>query len=229
MLLLGRLAPGPNGWVLGLWGISLAVMVTLAVMSLRSLIVGSDRPRLDGEIFLPMVTAPLVVSLTASEIGFGGAGVAPLWIAATLWPLLVALLSASLAIAGSPSRIKLPTLAIPSGSPALAGSAWFAFNGRVVDFGAVSLAGLALVAVVVQLGAVLKYAKLSWSPAFWAFTFPAAAVVGFCASLAHIAGSAGGVVVAWVGIGLLTAFVVSLIGSPYASAGRDRLRRRHMR
>lgn len=222
MLVLGQIAPWAPEWVLGAWAVSLAVIVVIGVMSLHSRIAHRARFRIDGEIFLPAVTAPLVVSLTAGQIGLGDGGVILLCVGVAFWLPLVVLLLGSLATTGWPPSVKVPTLAIPSGSPALAGSAWMTLNGGVVDTAVIGFGGLAIVAVVVQLAAVRAYVKVRWSPSLWAFTFPSAALVGYAGSVAKIAGSTTGTVFATVGASLLTVFVLSLIAFPYVSRCRRR-------
>ena len=67
-------------------------------------------------------------------------------------------------------------LAIDVAPPALAGLAYFEITGGRIDFLARALGGFAVLMVVVQLRFIPVYLRLSLTPAFWAFTFPYAAV-----------------------------------------------------
>jgi len=70
----------------------------------------------------------------------------------------------------------IPTMAIESAPPVLTGVAYFAINGGRVDFVARALGCYAIVMALVQLRLIPVYARLSYSPGFWAFTFSYAIV-----------------------------------------------------
>jgi tellurite resistance protein len=69
----------------------------------------------------------------------------------------------------------LPTLAIELAPPAVAGVAYFALGGRASSLLACVLGGYAVLMALVQLRLLPLYARLSFSPGFWAFTFSYAA------------------------------------------------------
>jgi tellurite resistance protein len=76
----------------------------------------------------------------------------------------------------------VPTMAIETAPPAVAGLAWFALAGpggpgRTASMIAFVLGGYAVLMVLAQLRLSLVYSRLSFSPGFWAFTFSCAAVV----------------------------------------------------
>jgi len=70
----------------------------------------------------------------------------------------------------------LPTLAINVAPAAVASLAYFAIDGDRVDFVAAIIGGYGLLMALAQLPLTPMYARLSFSPATWAFTFCWAAV-----------------------------------------------------
>jgi tellurite resistance protein len=66
-------------------------------------------------------------------------------------------------------------MAIEMAPPAVAGLAYFALSGGALDPFSYGLAGFAVLMAVVQLRLIPVYAKLKFSPGFWAFTFSYAA------------------------------------------------------
>jgi tellurite resistance protein len=69
-----------------------------------------------------------------------------------------------------------PTLALEAGPPMVAGVAYHSLHGGSIDTLAAALGGYAILMVLLQLRLASIYRGLSFSPAFWAFTFPAAAI-----------------------------------------------------
>jgi len=67
------------------------------------------------------------------------------------------------------------TLAVELAAPAVAGSAYFALTGGSRNFIACALGGYAVLMAVTQLRFVPLYARLRFSPGFWAFVFSYAA------------------------------------------------------
>jgi tellurite resistance protein len=69
----------------------------------------------------------------------------------------------------------VPTLAIESTPPAIAGVAYFALTGVTIDFTAAALGGYAALMALAQLRFVPLYARLRFSAGLWSFTFAYAA------------------------------------------------------
>jgi tellurite resistance protein len=74
----------------------------------------------------------------------------------------------------------LPTIAIELAPPVVAASSWFAINGGRVDTTAAVISGFALLMVLAQLRLISLYRTAPFGPAYWAFSFPAAAAVTLC-------------------------------------------------
>jgi tellurite resistance protein len=70
----------------------------------------------------------------------------------------------------------LPTLAIESAPPAMAGVAYWAVTGGVPDAFAYGLAGYAALMAVIQLRFLPTYRRLQFGPGMWAFTFAYSAI-----------------------------------------------------
>ena len=71
----------------------------------------------------------------------------------------------------------LPTIAIELAPPVVAASSWFAINGGRVDTTAAVISGFAVLMVLAQLRLIPLYRTAPFGPAYWAFSFPAAAAV----------------------------------------------------
>ncbi len=71
----------------------------------------------------------------------------------------------------------VPTLAILLAPPVVAGFAYAEMTHDRIDFVARALGGYAILMALVQLRFIPIYARLKFSPGFWAFTFPYAAAV----------------------------------------------------
>jgi tellurite resistance protein len=70
----------------------------------------------------------------------------------------------------------MPTIAIEVAPAAVATQAWLALHGDRIDAVAAALGGYGLLMVIAQLRLLPAYARLSFVPGFWSFTFSWAAV-----------------------------------------------------
>ncbi|HEX4094483.1 MAG TPA: hypothetical protein VHZ33_37685 [Trebonia sp.] len=71
----------------------------------------------------------------------------------------------------------LPTIAIELAPPVVAANSWFAINGGRVDTTVAVISGFAVLMVLAQLRLIPLYRRAPFGPAYWAFSFPAAAAV----------------------------------------------------
>ena len=125
---------------------------------------------------LPTATGGLVGSLAASE--------AHIHLLAEAWfgiGMFCYVLTGSVILNRLLLRARLapgitPILALEVGPPMVAGAAYRALHPGPVDAFAGALAGFAILMVVVQVRLIPLYRQLSFSPGFWSFTFPTAAV-----------------------------------------------------
>lgn len=103
----------------------------------------------------------------------------------------------------------IPTLAIELAPPAIAGNAYFLLHPGPPDQLALGLAGYAALMVVAQVRLLPLYRGLSFTPGFWSFTFPCAAMVTFALHWLDLEQPAGARVYGWI----LLAAVTGLIGA----------------
>jgi tellurite resistance protein len=143
-----------GGWMTGQW------------------IVGDlDEDKLHPGYFLPTVAGCLVGAFCAAEVHLHAIAEASFGIGIICWVLLGSLVLNRLFFRPTLPAALLPTLAIELAPPAVAGEAYFALGGQASSPVACVLGGYAVLMALVQLRLLPVYAKLSFSPAFWAFTF----------------------------------------------------------
>jgi tellurite resistance protein len=80
----------------------------------------------------------------------------------------------------------MPTVTLETAPAALAGAAYFELHGPVPDPAVYGLTGYLLLLVLVQLRLLPIYFRLRFTPGFWSFTFPWAAIAGFALTWLHI-------------------------------------------
>lgn len=130
-----------------------------------------------GGYLLPTVATGLIGALTAAEVGVPAVAWAMFGIGGFFGAVMTTLLILRLTIRPSLPDPLAPTIAVLLAPPAVAGSAWSALTGGRVDPIAEILAGLTVLSVLIQLGLLPRYRRLTFSLGFWSFTFPLAAVV----------------------------------------------------
>jgi tellurite resistance protein len=108
----------------------------------------------------------------------------------------------------------VPTLAIFSAPPAVAGNALFAISradGRdAVDIFQLAIFGTFLFLLAFQLFLVPMYVRTPFTLGFWALTFTAAASARYGVQLAYAAGVPGAPIVAWI-LTLLATGLIAVI------------------
>jgi tellurite resistance protein len=102
----------------------------------------------------------------------------------------------------------VPTLAIFVAPPAVGGSAWFAVAGVHADLVSMSLAGITVILVLMQIGLLPRYLHLPFSLGFWSFTFPYAAVARFAVEWLGLERPPYWQVYAWAVVLAISAFIV---------------------
>jgi tellurite resistance protein len=103
----------------------------------------------------------------------------------------------------------VPTMAIELAPAAVAGNAYFLIHSGPPDLLLLGLAGYAALMVVAQLRLLPLYRTLSFSPSFWAFTFPPANMALFALRWLQLEHPAGSRSLAW----LLVAGITALVGA----------------
>jgi tellurite resistance protein len=149
---------GVGGWLTGQW------------------IVGEqDQGKFHPGYFLPTVAGGLVGAFCAAQVHLHAVGEASFGIGVLCWLVLGSILLNRLFFRAALPPALVPTLAIELAPPAVAGVAYFALGGQASSLGACMLGGYAVLMALVQLRLLPVYARLSFSPGFWAFTFSYAA------------------------------------------------------
>jgi tellurite resistance protein len=126
--------------------------------------------------FVPTVAGGFTGAFAAAAVHLHAVAEASFGIGIVCWLLLNSVLLGRLFFRPALPVALLPMLAIDVAPPALAGLAYFEITGGRIDFLARALGGFAVLMVIVQLRFIPVYLQLSFTPAFWAFTFPYAAV-----------------------------------------------------
>jgi tellurite resistance protein len=149
---------GAGGWLTGQW------------------IAGEvDQGKSHPGYFLPTVAGGLVGAFCAAQVHLRAVAEASFGIGILCWLLLGSILLNRLFFRPALPAALVPTLAIELAPPAVAGLAYFALGERSSSLGACVLGGYAVLMALVQLRLLPLYARLSFSPGFWAFTFSYAA------------------------------------------------------
>lgn len=126
--------------------------------------------------FLPTVAGPLVGAAAAAVVGLHQVAETAFGVGVISWLVLGSITLNRLFFRPLLPALLIPTMAIESAPPAVAGVAYFAIDGGRLDFVARALGCYAIVMALVQLRLVPVYARLRFSPGFWAFTFSYAIV-----------------------------------------------------
>lgn len=136
-----------------------------------------DLDRLHPGYLLPSVAGGYVASAGAAGLGQRSLAQVMFGLASVSWLVLGPLVRGRLMFRPALPPALRPTLAIEAAPPALATLAWLSLNGGRLDAVTFGLGGYGLLMALAQLRLLLVYRRLPVSPGFWAFTFPAAAVV----------------------------------------------------
>jgi tellurite resistance protein len=125
---------------------------------------------------LPTATGGLVGSVSASDAHMHLLATAWFGVGMISWLLIGSIVLNRLFIRPRLPPALTPTLALEAGPPMVAGVAYFQLHGASVDTFEAALGGYAIMMVLLQLRLASIYVKLSFSPGFWSFTFPTAAL-----------------------------------------------------
>jgi tellurite resistance protein len=173
---------------------------------------------LHGGHLLPTVAGSFLSGQTLAAIGHHTLGAALVWAGVMFWLLLGGvLLMRFLTVPRLPDAL-LPTLAIYSAPPAVAGNAWWVVAGApqalTLDAAAVhlALAGALVLLLAPHLALLGRYARLPFTTGFWAFTFTAASSATYAVHLLAVHGGDSArpgawTVVAWAAVAVATAFI----------------------
>jgi tellurite resistance protein len=169
-----------------------------------------DQDSMHPGYFLPTVAGGLVGATAAAGVRLPGVAEASFGIGIGCWLLLGSQIWTRLFFRPMLPAALVPTLAIEVAPPAVAGVAYFALTGGAITFAARALAGFCVLMALTQLRFVPLYARLRFSPGFWAFTFSYAAVAADALLWITIARPPGATGYAIAVVTLITVFITAI-------------------
>jgi tellurite resistance protein len=129
--------------------------------------------------FLPTVAGGLIGAYAAAQVHLHAVAEASFGIGIICWLLLGSTILNRLFFRPALPAALVPTLAIEVAPPVVAGIAYFALTSGAANAIARALAGYTVLMALVQLRLIPVYAKLRFTPGFWAFTFSYAAAATY--------------------------------------------------
>jgi tellurite resistance protein len=138
----------------------------------------------DGEIrrwhpgyYLPSAAGGLIAGGASAALGFSTLSHVLFGLGVGSYLLLGSIIGQRLFVVPEMPKPLLPTIAIELAPPVVAADSWFAINGGRVDTTAAVISGFAVLMLLAQLRLIPLYRTAPFGPAYWAFSFPAAAAV----------------------------------------------------
>jgi tellurite resistance protein len=138
----------------------------------------------DGELrrwhpgyYLPSAAGGLIAGGASAALGFVTLSHVLFGLGVGSYLLLGSIIGQRLFVVPELPKALLPTIAIELAPPVVAANSWFTINGGRVDTTAAVISGFAVLMVLAQLRLIPLYRTAPFGPAYWAFSFPAAAAV----------------------------------------------------
>lgn len=205
------------------WIVVMAVLVgALGVWFVAGLLSGEGSiDTWHGGYLLPSTAAPLIMGQAFAVAGWPGAARAAFAVGVLSWIFLGAVLLARFAVRPLPDPL-VPTLAIFSAPPAVAGNAWFAIDGGATDAVQQFLLGTFVLLVGVQAVLLPRYARLPFGYGWWSFTFPSAAGATYAVGRLATAQPVGWRIAAWMVVAAASGIVGLVAVRSVALARRAR-------
>jgi tellurite resistance protein len=172
--------------------------------------------------FLPGLGIGFVGSEAAATVGLHTMAEAFFGIGAVAWVLMSSVVFNRMFFRARLAPALLPTMAIELAPPAVASSAYFALHPAPSPV-ALGLAGYAAFMVVAQLRLLPLYRELSFTPGFWSFTFPCAAVATVGLRWLSVESPAGKSIYAWLLIAAVTALIAAIAARTLLALARREL------
>lgn len=189
-------------------GVSMAALVVFAGWQIATWLQGRlTLEALHGGYLLPTVAGGLVAADAAEAAGWPLLGWGMFGIGMFCWIAITTLLVLRLMVRPALPGPLVPTMAVLVAPPAVAGLAWFALAGHRADPVSAALGAIGVLLVLVQVGLLPRYRRLTFSLGFWSFTFPAAAVAADALAWLDLRDFAGRVVIAALILGGVTVLI----------------------
>ena len=138
---------------------------------------GGDLRRWHPGYYLPAAAGGLIAGGASAALGFVTLSHVLFGLGVGSYLLLGSIIGQRLFVVPELPKPLLPTIAIELAPPVVAASSWFVINGGRVDTTAAVISGFAVLMVLAQLRLIPLYRTAPFGPAYWAFSFPAAAAV----------------------------------------------------
>ncbi len=192
LLLAAGLAPSFRSAAVVLFWIGAAGQVAFAVWIVGRWLQGAVDPKLvTPAMYLPPVAGSLVAAMAASAVGHADLGYVFFGTGVVAWIFVGSSLLGRYLSAGELPAAVRPLLGIEIAPPAVALLAWQGLEGAAPDTVSAALLGFALFQALVVLRLVGRFREVPSSPAYWAFTFPLAALA--TAALRQSSAAPGGI------------------------------------
>lgn len=212
-----------------------AAAVAVWVMALASVAFGSwfvssllTRPRgpetLHGGYLLPTVAATLLTAQSLATVGYRQWAMGFFAVGILFWVLVGSVLLVRYVTGPQVPEPLMPTLAIFSAPPAVAGNAWWTITDGEPSTIHTALAAIMVALLLPHLFVVRRYLISTFAVGFWALTFTAAASATYAVRLLTAFGGGTSAAAAWAAVLLATALVGTIATGSIrlAVAGRQR-------
>ncbi|WAL68152.1 hypothetical protein ORV05_10410 [Amycolatopsis cynarae] len=197
--------------------VMLAAAVAFGAWFLASMLtVPRQLATLHGGYLLPTVAASLIASQSLATIGHRDAATALFAVGILFWLLIGAVLLGRFATGDALPGPLLPTLAIFSAPPAVAGNAWWAIAGPRMSTMHEVLLGTLAALLLPHLFLLRRYLRLPFVLGFWAFTFTTAASATYGVRLLTLAPSPLHTMIAWLVVTVATVLIGAVAGRSLA-------------
>jgi tellurite resistance protein len=184
---------------------------------------GLDEATFGPAFFLPGIGIGFVGADAAATVGLHSIAELFFGIGIAAWVLISSVVLNRMFFRPRLPPALIPTMAIELAPAAVAGNAYFLIHPGRPDGLLLGLSGYAAVMVVAQLRLLPLYRQLSFTPSFWAFTFPPANMAVFALGWLKLEHPAGARACAWLLVTAITALVGAIAARTILAAIRGQL------
>jgi tellurite resistance protein len=184
---------------------------------------GLEEQTFSTAFFLPILGLGFIGSEAASTVGLHSMARAYFGLGVVGWALLSSIVLNRLFFRPRLPAPLIPTLAIEVAPPAIAGSAYFLLHPGPPDQLALGLAGYAALMIVAQVRLLPLYRTLSFTPGFWSFTFPWAAMVTLALRWLALERPVGARLYGWILLAAITGLVGAIAARTVLAGVRGQL------
>jgi tellurite resistance protein len=184
---------------------------------------GLDEKTFSTAYFLPILGLGFIGSEAASVAGLHSIAQAFFGIGAVAWVFMSSVVLNRLFFRPRLPAPLIPTLAIELAPPAIAGSAYFLLHPGPPDQLALGIAGYAALMIIAQGPLLSLYRTLTFTPGFWSFTFPWAAMVTFALRWLALEHPAGARAYAWILLSAVSGLVGAIAARTIVAGMRGQL------